>query len=195
MLQQESIKEYSQQEQKLTQQVEKAQAQRETELRQQQEQQREQQQQRAQAQEEESQIAAQLAQVQADIARLQTESEQVPVLSDVSYNEEEDPEISSSDEPDSESESDAVSPRAAGQPNRHNPGGLARAADFSASLPASKGRLLSLRDTLQRLQPDNGAPALLPDNLMYLLHHEQHVNTILQVQCLQPFIICPANSA
>ncbi len=173
---QESIREYSEQEQTLTQEVELAQAEQEAALRQQQEQQ----QQRAKALEEEAQITAQLAAVQADIAQLQEAAQQTMVLSDVSRSEEEDPEISSSDESDSESQPESASPQAVQQQNGQR---AAQAANPRGHLPGSANRVASMTDTLQRLQASNGAPAVLSDNLMYLLHHEQQVDTIIQVCC------------
>ena len=173
---QESIREYSEQEQTLTQEVELAQAEQEAALRQQQEQL----QQRAKALEEEGQITAQLAAVQADIAQLQEAAQQTMVLSDVSRSEEEDPEISSSDESDSESQPETASPQAVQQQNGQR---AAQAANPRGHLPGSATRVASMEDTLQRLQASNGAPAVLSDNLMYLLHHEQQIDTIIQVCC------------
>lgn len=166
---QESIREYSEQEQTLTQEVEQ-----EAALRQQQEQL----QQRAKALEEEGQITAQLAAVQADIAQLQEAAQQTLVLSDVSRSEEEDPEISSSDESDSESQPESASPV-----RQQNGQRVAQAANPRGHLPGSATRVASMEDTLQRLQASNGAPAVLSDNLMYLLHHEQQIDTIIQVCC------------
>ena len=176
---QESIREYSEQEQTLTQEVELAQAEQEAALRQQQEQL----QQRAKALEEEGQITAQLAAVQADIAQLQEAAQQTLVLSDVSRSEEEDPEISSSDESDSESQPESASPV-----RQQNGQRLAQAAYPSGHLPGSDTRVVSMTDTLQRLQATNGAPAVLSDNLMYLLHHEQQIDTIIQVCCTTPIV-------
>ena len=178
---QESIREYSEQEQTLTQEVELARAEQEAALRQQQEQQ----QQRAQALEEEAQITAQLAAVQANIAQLQEAAQNTLLLSDVSHSDEEDPEISSSDESDSDSQPESASPQAAEQQN-----GLrsAQAAYLSRHLPGYKTRVVSMTDTLQRLQASNGAPAVLSDNLMYLLHHEQQMDTIIQVCCTTPTV-------
>ncbi len=171
---QESIREYSEQEQTLTQEVELAQAEQEAALRQQQEQL----QQRAKALEEEGQITAQLAAVQADIAQLQEAAQQTLVLSDVSCSEEEDPEISSSDESDSESQPESASPV-----RQQNGQRVAQSANPRGHLPGSATRVASMEDTLQRLQASNGAPAVLSDNLMYLLHHEQQIDTIIQVCC------------
>ncbi len=178
---QESIREYSEQEQTLTQEVKLARAEQEAALRQQQEQQ----QQRAKALEEEAEITAQLAAVQADIAQLQEAAQHTLVLSDVSQSEEEDPEISSSDELDSESEPESASPEAVTQQNEQR---LVQAAYPSGHLPGSDSRVVSMTDTLQRLQATNGAPAVLSDNLMYLLHHEQQIDTIIQVGCTMPTV-------
>ena len=184
---QERIRKYSEQEQSLTQEVEEAQAQQEAAL---ELQQQEQERLRARDQEEDSQIAAQLAEVQDKLAQLQAEAEQIHALSDVSQSGEEDPEISSFDEDDSESGSDAVSPHAAGQ---QNAGGPARVAGPSGDPEGSTGRLASLTNMLQRIQPVNGKPPIMGDNLLYLLNYEQHVNTIIQVcfttqQCLSCYI-------
>ncbi|KAA6419283.1 MAG: hypothetical protein FRX49_10807, partial [Trebouxia sp. A1-2] len=165
----ESITEYSEQEQKLTQEVELARAEQEAGLRQHQEQQ----QQRAKALEEEAQITAQLAAVQADIAQLQEAAQHTLVLSDVSQSE--DPEISSSDEQDLDSEPESASPVRQQSGQR-----LAQAAHPRGHLQGSNTRVVSMTDTLQRLQATNGAPAVLRDNLMYLLHHEQQIDTIIQ---------------
>lgn len=172
---QERIRKYSEQEQSLTQEVEEAQAQQEAAL---ELQQQEQERLRARDQEEDSQIAAQLAEVQNRLAQLQAEAEQIHALSDVSQSGEEDPEISSFDEDDSESGSDAGSPHAAGQ---QNAGGPARVAGPSGDPEGSTGRLASLTNMLQRIQPVNGKPPVMGDNLLYLLNYEQHVNTIIQV--------------
>ncbi len=178
---QESIRGYSEQEQTLTQEVELAQAEQEAALRQQQEQQ----QQRAKALGEEAQITAQLAAVQADIAQLQEAAQHTLVLSDVSRSEEEDPEISSSDESDSESQPESAGPQAVPQQNGQR---VAQAAYPTGHLPGSANRVMSMTDTLQRLQATNGAPAVLSDNLMYLLHHEQQIDTIIQVGCTTPTV-------
>lgn len=165
------LKEYSEQEQSLTQEVEKAQAEQDTAVRQQQEQQRR----RVAAQAEEAQIQAQLYAVQANLAQLQDDAQHVPALSDVSYSEdeEEDPEISSSDE----SDSDTGSPQPAGHQVEHSVGG---AANPNGSLAGVNG-VASLADSLQRLQPTNGAPPKLPHNLMYMLHREQQIKVVDQV--------------
>lgn len=166
------LKEYSEQEQSLTQEVEKAQAEQDTAVKQQQEQQRR----RVAAQAEEAQMTAQLYAVQANLAQLQDDAQHVPALSDVSYSEdeEEDPEISSSDE----SDSDTGSPQPARHQVEHNVGG---AANPNGSLAGANG-VASLADSLQRLQPINGAPPELPHNLMYMLHREQQIKVVDQVE-------------
>lgn len=149
---QDTISDLAEQERTLQREVEEAQAQQEAEDRRQQQLQE----QRAKALEEEDRITAELARTQASIAQLQTQMEQVPVLSDVSHSEEEDPDISSSDGSDAESDSDhaeaALQNGHATRPPRVTPSGV---------VAGSRGKQLSLTQMLQELCSDNKQAARL----------------------------------
>ena len=175
---QESIQGLSEQEQTLSQDISQAEAKHAAAVRLQQEQQE--QLQKA-GKEEEARITAELAEVQAKVAQLQADARQLPALSDLSMSEEEDPEISSSDEQDSDSHPAAETLRGRRLQNGANDS-LARVldpmADHTSRLNGNASRLVGL---LHKLQPADGSPPIR-GNLMFLLQHE-HQNHIMTQVC------------
>lgn len=148
---QETISNLSEQEHVLKQEVAEAQTQQESEDRRQQQLQE----QRAKALEEEDRIAAELASSEASIAQLRNQMQQVPVLSDVSHSEEEDPDISSSDGSESQPDSDNAAAALQNGHADHLPGATPNGTVAGAG---AGGKQLSLTRMLQELRSDNKQP-------------------------------------
>ena len=164
-----SIDDLSEQEQTLQRKVEEAQAQQEAEHCQQQQLQG----QRAKAIKEEARSASELARIQDEIAQLQTQMQQVPVLAEVSQSEEEDPDISSSDDSDLAFVSDHnVLPSALLQNGLEESHGPAVRALPNSGLQGADGRQVCLVHMMRQIEPHREQhPRLEP--LVTLLQKDQ----------------------